>query len=285
MYSIIDGKKISSEIKETIRSEVGLFNKKYGKDVTLAVVLVGNNPASLVYVKNKTKMAEYCGIKFLCHHLPEESSENQVIEVVKFLAESENVDGIFVQLPLPNHLDTDKIISHIPPEKDVDGFLPTNMGKLLIGQDCNVACTPSGIIELLKGYNITLSGKHAVIIGRSNIVGKPMAMLLLQEDCTVTICHSKTENLKEHCRKADIVICAVGKPNLLTADMVKEGAVVIDVGINKTDKGLTGDVDFINVKEKASYITPVPGGVGPMTVTMLMKNTLNCAEKRINGKL
>ena len=282
MAKIIDGKIVSTQVKEDLKIKVKNFQEKCKRQITLAVILVGENPASQVYVRNKITATEFVGMKSLSFYLPENSSQAEVEEAVLNLANDSSVDGILVQLPLPKHLNENKILSYIPAEKDVDGFLPENVGNLLLGQPSTVACTPFGVMKMLKSENIDLCGKNAVVIGRSNIVGKPMAMLLLHENCTVTICHSKTKNLKEICSNAEILIAAIGKPKFVTADMVKEGAIVIDVGINRTEKGLVGDVDFENVKEKASYITPVPGGVGPMTIAMLLENTYLCACRREN---
>lgn len=280
MAKIIDGKALSQKIKDELKSKVSEFNGRFGRQICLAVVLVGDNPASQVYVRNKIKATEYVGMKSLSFVLPEDSTEEQIIETIDVLANDVNVDGILVQLPLPKGLDEDKILKRIPAEKDVDGFLPENVGKLMLGQETTVACTPFGVIKMLESEKIELCGKNAVVIGRSNIVGKPMAMLLLQKNCTVTVCHSKTENLKEICSSADILVAAIGKPAFVKADMVKTGAVVIDVGINRTERGLIGDVDYDEVKNKASYITPVPGGVGPMTIAMLLENTYLCALRR-----
>ncbi len=283
MAKIIDGKKISQEIKDNLKEKVLTFNQKHNKTISLAVILVGENPASQVYVRNKIKSAEYVGMRSLAFYMPEDSTQNDVEELVKKLANDNTVDGILVQLPLPKHLNEDKILSLIPASKDVDGFLEQNVGGLVLGKDCTVACTPFGVIQLLKHENIELSGKHAVVIGRSNIVGKPMALLLLKENCTVTVCHSKTVNLNEIVKQADIVVAAIGKPEFVKGDMIKEGAVVIDVGINRTEKGLVGDVEFASAFEKASYITPVPGGVGPMTIAMLLENTYLCAVREQNN--
>lgn len=280
MAKIIDGKALSQKIKDELKFKVSEFNGRFGRRICLAVVLVGDNPASQVYVRNKIKATEYVGMKSLSFVLPEDSTEEQVIETIDALANDVNVDGILVQLPLPKGLDEDKILKRIPAEKDVDGFLPENVGKLMLGQETTVACTPFGVIKMLESEKIELCGKNAVVIGRSNIVGKPMAMLLLQKNCTVTVCHSKTENLKEICSSADILVAAIGKPAFVKADMVKTGAVVIDVGINRAEHGLIGDVDYDEVKNKASYITPVPGGVGPMTIAMLLENTYLCALRR-----
>ena len=280
MATIIDGKALSLKVKNDLKIKVEKFNKENDRQITLAVILVGENPASQVYVKNKITACEYVGIKSLAFYMPESSTEEQVIECVQNLANDKSVDGILVQLPLPKHIDEDKILNFIPTDKDVDGFKAENIGKLSMGFPCTVACTPFGVIKMLKEYGVELKGKNAVVLGRSNIVGKPASMLLLNENCTVTICHSKTQNLKEKCLQADVIVAAIGKPKFVTADMVKEGAVVIDVGINRTENGLVGDVDFEAVKEKASMITPVPGGVGPMTIAMLMENTYNSAIRR-----
>lgn len=279
MYKLIDGKKISLKVKDELKEEVAKYKAQYG-DISLAVVLVGENPASKVYVNNKIKGCEYVGIKSLSYYLPENSSFEEVKSLIDTLSKDDSVTGILVQLPLPQHLNEREVLSLIPASKDVDGFCSENVGNLLLGEDCTVACTPYGIIRLLKEENIELSGKNAVIIGRSNIVGKPMAMLLLKENCTVTVCHSKTQNLKKICKQADILVVAIGKANFVTKNMVKKGAVVIDVGINRTENGLKGDVDFNNVKKVTSYITPVPGGVGPMTISMLLKNTYNLAIRK-----
>ena len=281
MSVIIDGKAIAQSVKDNLKVKVEAFEKEYGRKITLAVVLVGENPASQVYVKNKIKATEYVGMKSLSFHLPETASEEEVSALIKSLADDNTVDGILVQLPLPKHLDENKILALIPAGKDVDGFLAENVGNLMLGLPTTVACTPFGVLQMLKYQGVELSGKNAVVIGRSNIVGKPMAMLLLKENCTVTICHSKTQNLKEVCKNADILVAAIGRPKFVTADMVKEGAVVIDVGINRTENGLVGDVDFEAVKDIASAISPVPGGVGPMTIAMLLENTYLCAKRRV----
>lgn len=282
MSKIIDGKLIAQNVKDNLKVKVAEFEKEYGRKITLAVVLVGENPASQVYVKNKIRATEYVGMKSLSFNLPENSTENEVSELIKSLSSDNSVDGILVQLPLPKHLDENKILALIPAEKDVDGFLAENVGNLMLGLPTTVACTPFGVLQMLKSENIDLVGKNAVVIGRSNIVGKPMAMLLLKENCTVTICHSKTQNLKEICKTADVLVAAIGRPKFVTADMVKEGAVVIDVGINRTENGLVGDVDFDAVKDIVGYISPVPGGVGPMTIAMLLENTYICAKRREN---
>ncbi len=280
MTRIIDGKVIAQQVKDELKVKVSEFEKRNGRKITLAVILVGENPASQVYVKNKILATEYVGMRSLAYYLPTDTSENEIKETIESLVNDDTVDGILVQLPLPKHLDENKILSLIPASKDVDGFLAENVGNLVLGRDTTVACTPFGVLKMLKYENIELTGKSAVIIGRSNIVGKPMALLLLQENCTVTICHSKTKNLKDVCLNADIIIAAIGKPKFVTEDMVKPGAIVIDVGINRTENGLVGDVDFENVKDKTSFISPVPGGVGPMTIAMLLENTYLCALKK-----
>lgn len=271
MTTIIDGKKISTDIKNELKEKVAVLKEK-GTDITLCVIQVGNDPASTVYVGNKKKACEYIGIKSLSYELPEETTEEDLIKLIQELNNRPDINGILVQLPLPKHINEDKIIETISPDKDVDGFHPVNVGRLSIGQKGFVSCTPAGIVELLKRYNIPIEGKECVIVGRSNIVGKPMAMLMLRENATVTVCHSKTKNLPEITRRADILIVAMGKPRYITKEYVKEGAVVIDVGIHRIDNKLCGDVDFDDVADTASAITPVPGGVGPMTIAMLMNN-------------
>lgn len=279
MAKIIDGKNISQEIKDELKERVAALKEK-GVEVTLAVIQVGSNPASTVYVGNKKKACAYVGIKSLAYELPEETTEAELLELVEKLNKDDLVNGILVQLPLPKHIDEDKVIKTISPEKDVDGFHPESVGKLSIGQKGFVSCTPAGIIQLLKRSDIEIDGKECVIIGRSNIVGKPMAMLLLRENGTVTITHSHTKDLKEVTRRADILIVAIGRTKFVTADYVKEGAVVIDVGMDRDENGkLCGDVDFADVEPKAGAITPVPGGVGPMTIAMLMHNCVSSVEK------
>lgn len=279
---LIDGKNYSKNFKENLKSKFSAIKEKYGYTAGLAVVIVGNNPASEIYVRNKIKASEELGINSIEIKLEESVSQEVLESEVKKLVEREDVNGILVQLPLPKHLNGESVLKLIPPEKDVDGFSAYNMGKLVLGQDTYPSCTPAGIIELLKGYNVKLEGKHAVVIGRSNIVGKPVAAMLLKENCTVTICHSKTENLKEITRLADVLVVAIGQANFVTADMVKDGVVVIDVGMNRVDGKLYGDVDFESVSKKCSLITPVPGGVGPMTITMLMNNTYKSFIKSKN---
>ena len=282
MAVLLDGKALSAEIKENLKDKVAEFEKEYGRKIALAVILVGENPASCVYVKNKIKAAEFVGIKSLSFTLPETAAESEVEDLVKTLSADNSVDGILVQLPLPKHLNEEKILSMIPAEKDVDGFTAENVGNTTLFKDGINSCTPAGIMYMLKSTGVPLSGKHAVIIGRSNIVGKPVALMLLRENCTVTICHSKTADLKAVAKQADILVVAIGRAKFVTADMVKDGAIVIDVGINRTENGLCGDVDFDSVKDKASFITPVPGGVGPMTIAMLMSNAYKCAYRREN---
>lgn len=277
---IIDGKAVSITVKDEVKIKAENFERAHGRKICLAVVMIGEDPASAVYVRNKIKAAEYVGIKSLSFKLDANVSQSDAEEIVKTLAVNDEVDGILVQLPLPKRLNEDKILSLIPAEKDVDGFTSVNVGNLALGKKAVVSCTPKGVMTLLKSENINLTGKNAVIVGRSNIVGKPMAFLLLKENCTVTVCHSKTVGLKEICKNADILVAAIGKPRFIGADMVKDGAVVIDVGINRTENGLVGDVDFENVKNKTSYITPVPGGVGPMTIASLMENVYECAVLR-----
>lgn len=279
MAKIIDGKKISQEIKDELKERVAALKEK-GVEVTLAVIQVGSNPASTVYVGNKKKACAYVGIKSLAYELPEETTEAELLELVEKLNKDDSVNGILVQLPLPKHIDEDKVIKTISPEKDVDGFHPESVGKLSIGQKGYVSCTPAGIIQLLKRSDIEIDGKECVIIGRSNIVGKPMAMLLLRENGTVTITHSHTKDLKEVTRRADILIVAIGRTKFVTADYIKEGAVVIDVGMDRDENGkLCGDVDFADVEPKAGAITPVPGGVGPMTIAILMHNCVSSVEE------
>ena len=275
MYQIIDGKRISQEIKDELKEKVAAM-KAEGVERCLAVIQVGSDPASSVYVNNKKKACEYIGIKSLSYQLPEETTQEELLELIGSLNAREDVNGILVQLPVPEHIDEDKVLLAISPRKDVDGFHPVNVGNLSIGRPGYVSCTPAGVIQLLKRSGIEIAGKECVVLGRSNIVGKPMAMLLLRENGTVTVCHSRTKNLKEITRRADILVVAVGKPRLVDASYVKEGAVVIDVGIHRNENNkLCGDVDFDSVAPHVSAITPVPGGVGPMTIAMLMNN---CVE-------
>ena len=281
MTKLINGKEISEYIKDSVKTEVETL-KSQGVSVGLAVIIVGENPASKVYVANKEKACEAIGIKSYKYALPESTTNEELLNLIDELNQNKDVDGILCQLPLPRHLDEKIIIDRISPEKDVDAFHPQNVGKIMIGDFDFLPCTPAGVIEMLKYEDIEMSGKNCVVIGRSNIVGKPMSMLLLHNNATVTICHSKTKNLKEICAQADILVVAIGRAKFVTADMVKEGAVVIDVGMNRDENGkLCGDVDFENIKDKTSFITPVPGGVGPMTIAMLMKNTLTAAKNKI----
>ncbi|KEA45509.1 bifunctional methylenetetrahydrofolate dehydrogenase/methenyltetrahydrofolate cyclohydrolase FolD [Campylobacter mucosalis] len=277
---IMDGKNLSAKVKAQIASDVAEL-KNSGVEPGLAVILVGEDKASKTYVSSKEKACMAAGIKSIMHRLSENTSENELLALINILNLDDSVDGILVQLPLPKHIDTNKILKAIRPEKDVDGFHAVNVGNLVSGLDSFVPCTPLGIMVMLKEYGIDLNGINAVVIGRSNIVGKPISSLLLNANATVTITHSKTKNLKEICASADLLVAAIGKPNFVTADMVKNGAIVIDVGINRLDDGrLVGDVDFNSVAPKCEFITPVPGGVGPMTIAMLLSNTLKSAKQR-----
>ncbi|MDO4188999.1 MAG: bifunctional methylenetetrahydrofolate dehydrogenase/methenyltetrahydrofolate cyclohydrolase FolD [Lachnospiraceae bacterium] len=272
---IIDGKKISQEIKDELKAKVEMMKANGDKIPCLAVIQVGNDPASSVYVGNKKKACEYIGIGSKSYELPEETSQDELLSLIDALNNDDEITGILVQLPVPKHIDEDTIIRRISPNKDVDGFHPMSVGALLIGEDGFLSCTPAGVIQLLKRSGVEIAGKECVVIGRSNIVGKPMSVLLLRENGTVTICHSRTKNLKEVCKRADILVVAIGKPKMITSEYVKEGACVIDVGIHRMENGkLCGDVDFEDVAEHCSFITPVPGGVGPMTIAMLMNNCL-----------
>lgn len=278
---IIDGKQLSQSLKDEMKTEVAELAARYGRKPCLDVIIVGNNPASRSYVTGKIKATAYCGFDGELIELPEDVTEQELLRVIDERNRCEAVDGILVQLPLPRHIDEDKVIAAIAPEKDVDGFHPTNVAKLWLNQDCILPCTPKGVIVMLERAGIELAGKKAVVVGRSNIVGKPVAKLLLDKNCTVTIAHSRTQNLAAVCREADILVAAVGKAKMITADMVKPGAAVIDVGINRTEDGhLVGDVDYEQVLPLAGAITPVPGGVGPMTITMLMRNTIDCFLNR-----
>ncbi len=282
MYKIIDGKAHSAAIRQEIKLKCEEFKAQTGREIGLAVVLVGNNPASQVYVRNKIKGCEEVGIKSFAYYLPEEAKQSEVEELIKDLVENDAVNGILVQLPLPSHIDSAKVLKLIPKSKDVDGFCEENIGSLCMKEECLVACTPNGVMKMLEREGISVKGKNAVVVGRSNIVGKPMAMLLLNADATVTVCHSKTSDLAKICSSADILVAAIGRAKFVKADMVRQGAVVIDVGMNRDENGkLCGDVDFENVKEKCSFITPVPGGVGPMTITMLLYNTLIAAQRSL----
>ncbi|BBF42090.1 methylenetetrahydrofolate dehydrogenase (NADP+) [Lachnospiraceae bacterium KM106-2] len=277
MDKIINGKKISQDIKDELKDKVAQL-KEQGTEITLAVVQVGNDPASTVYVGNKKKACAYIGINSLSYELDENTSEEELLDLVKKLNEDKKVNGILVQLPLPKHINEDKVIKTISPAKDVDGFHPQSVGSLVIGEEGFVSCTPSGIIQLLKRSNVEIEGKSCVVIGRSNIVGKPMAILLLRENGTVTVAHSRTKDLKEVASRADILVVAIGKPKFINKEYVKDGAVVIDVGIHRDENNkLCGDVDYDDVIDKVSAITPVPGGVGPMTIAMLMHNCVEAA--------
>ena len=281
---ILDGKQLSQELKDEMRQEVDALAKEYGRRPCLMVVIVGNNPASQSYVRGKIKATEYVGFDGSLVSLPEDVTEDALIAEIERLNQNELVDGILVQLPLPKHISEDRVIASISPEKDVDGFHATNVARLWLNQPCIVPCTPKGVIVMLDRAGIEITGKNAVVVGRSNIVGKPVAKLLLDRNATVTIAHSRTKNLKEVCRQADILVAAVGRPQMLTADYIKPGAAVIDVGINRLEDGrLVGDVDFEGAKAIAGAITPVPGGVGPMTITMLMRNTIECFLRRMNN--
>lgn len=276
---LLDGKKLSLKIKDELKLKTKEYVDIYNITPKLVIIMVGNNPASQIYVRNKIKSATYCGINAELIKLEENITNEELIDVVEKLNIDNSVHGIIVQLPLPKHMNEAMIINTVKAEKDVDGFGIINKGKLFSGIKCLVSATPSGIMKLFEEYNIDLTGKNAVVIGRSNIVGKPMSMLLLNANATVTITHSKTKNLSEITKNADIIVAAVGKANFVTSDMVKEGAIIIDVGINRIDDKIYGDVDFENVKEKASYITPVPGGVGPLTIVSLLENTLKAYEE------
>ena len=285
MGTIIDGKALSAVVKDEVRDAVPVLEKKYGRKPCLCVIIVGEDPASQVYVRNKVKAAAYTGMDSKLIELPVSTREDALLRKIAELNEDAAVDGILVQLPLPKQIDEEKIIDAIAPEKDVDGFHPSNVAGLWLGKKCTVPCTPAGIMRLIDSTGIELKGKSAVVVGRSNIVGKPVAKLLLDRHATVTIAHSRTADLGAVTRGADVLVSAVGKAGLIKRDMIKPGAVVIDVGMNRDAKGkLCGDVDFEGCKDKASWITPVPGGVGPMTIAMLMKNSLLCFEQRENNK-
>ena len=279
---IMDGKLLSEQLMNTQKERVEALRQR-GKAVTLSVVLVGEDPASQTYVRNKQRACEALGVQGSTLRLPADISQKELERQLDALCADDGIDGVLLQLPLPKGLDENSALKHITPEKDVDGFHIANQGALLSSQDGVVACTPKGVIHMLKAYHVPLSGKHAVVVGRSTIVGKPAALLLLNENCTVTVCHSRTEDLAAYTRQADVLVAAVGKAKMITADMVKEGAAVVDVGINRVDGKLCGDVDFDAVKEKAGYISPVPGGVGKMTVAMLMDNVIAAAEKRMKA--
>ena len=278
MANLIDGKTMAAEIRAGLRARTAALAER-GRRPGLAVILVGNDPASEIYVRNKGRACDDTGIRSETLRMPEETTQEQLEGEIRRLNADPAIHGILVQLPLPRHLDETRALMAIAPEKDVDGFHPVNAGKLLAGQDTVLPCTPRGALHMLKSTGVPLSGREAVVVGRSNIVGKPMALLLLRENCTVTLCHSRTADLAEHTRRADILVAAVGKPGLITGDMVKPGAVVIDVGINRVDGKVVGDCDFASVSEKAGWLTPVPGGCGPMTIAMLMANTVEAAER------
>jgi len=279
MAQIIDGKALAQKIRMDLKEEVENLKNK-GINPKLAVIMVGNNPASKVYVKNKSKACEEIGVDYEEFLMDENTTMEELLNLIDELNNRKDINGILLQSPIPNHLDINQAFNKIDYKKDVDGFHPINVGKLSIGQDCFISCTPFGVTKMLEEYNIQTQGKNVVILGRSNIVGKPLIQCMLQKNATVTVCHSKTENLKEITQNADILISAIGKAKFVTQDMVKDGAVIIDVGINRTEEGkLVGDVDFENVQEKASYITPVPGGVGPMTIAMLMTNLVKAAKE------
>lgn len=279
MAKLISGKAVSAALRTQIREETAALRENHGIHPGLAVVLVGNDPASQIYVRNKQKACEKVGFRAFEYRLNENSTQEQLLDLIRVLNKDDKVHGILVQLPLPKHIDEQTVILTIAPEKDVDAFHPMNVGRIMIGNYEFLPCTPAGVMELIDSTGVDLNGANCVVVGRSNIVGKPMAMLLLHRNATVTICHSRTRNLAEVCAGADILVSAVGKPHFIRADMVKDGAVVIDVGMNHDENGkLCGDVEFAEVEPKASYITPVPGGVGPMTITMLLKNTLHAAK-------
>lgn len=279
MAQIIDGKQISQQLREGMKQEVAELIEQ-GIKPCLAVIIVGEDPASKVYVRNKERACKQLGMDSILLRLPEETSQQELLERVRTLNADPAVNGILVQLPLPKHLDEQEVLREISPEKDVDGFHALNAGRLLLGEQCTVACTPAGCLELIRSTGVNISGAEAVVVGRSNIVGKPMALLLLQQNATVTVCHSRTRNLGDITRRADILVAAVGKPRMITGDMIKPGAVVIDVGINRVDGKLVGDVDFESACEVAGWITPVPGGVGPMTITGLMRNTIDATRRQ-----
>ena len=281
---ILDGKKLSQKIKSQIKEQTKELKEKYNIVPGLAVILVGDDPASLTYVKMKEKACKEVGFYSIVHHMPESISQEEIEETIKMMNQNPNIDGILVQLPLPSHIDTTKILELIDPAKDVDGFHPYNFGRLMQGLDTFAPCTPLGVMELLKEYGIDPKGLDVCVVGASNIVGKPMAALLLNANATVDICHIYTKDLQSHTKKADMVVVGVGKPNLIRADMVKEGVILIDIGINRLPDGkLVGDADFEAISQKASYITPVPGGVGPMTIAMLLANTIKAARQRIGS--
>ena len=278
MAEIIDGKELAKKVRKELKKEVELLKEK-GINPKLAVIMVGNDPGSTVYVRNKSKACEKVGIEFEEFLFDEKTEEKELLDLIDKLNEDDSIHGILLQCPVPKHIDVNKAFRRISPNKDVDGFNPINVGNLTIGEDAFISCTPYGVVKMFEEYNIETEGKRAVILGRSNIVGKPMIQCMLNKNSTVTVCHSRTQNIGEVIKEADIVIAAIGKPNFVKADMVKDGAVVIDVGINRLEDGtITGDVDYENVAEKASFITPVPGGVGPMTIAMLLNNVVKAAK-------
>ncbi len=281
MAKIIDGKAVSEQIREALKKKIETLRGKYGSSPGLAVVLVGDNPASQIYIQNKRKACEYVGIRSYYHHLDIHTPQEKLLDLIHTFNQDPQIHGILVQLPLPKHISEEKILTSILPEKDIDGFHPLNVGKLVSNTPGLRPCTPAGIIELLDYYNIPIEGRHAVVVGRSNIVGKPLALMLLHRHATVTICHSRTLSLSSYTRQADILVAAIGKPQFIRGDMVKENAVVVDVGINRVDGKLVGDVDFESVATKAAAITPVPGGVGPMTIVRLLENTVQAFESLI----
>lgn len=276
---IIDGKAIAEEVKSEAASKAKQFEKLYGRKIGLAVIVAGDNAASEIYVRNKKIACERCNINAVEYKFPADVTQCEIIDAVERINGDDTIDGLLVQLPLPPHINEKEVLSRVSPLKDVDGFHAVNAGNLILGGDCLAACTPSGIIRLIKSTGISIAGKHAVVVGRSNIVGKPAALMLLSENATVTMCHSKTENLSRYTSEADILVVAVGRKQFVTGDMVKKGAVVIDVGMNRDNGKLYGDVEFESAAEKAAFITPVPGGVGPMTVAMLMSNTVKAAYR------
>lgn len=273
----IDGKLLAAKLREEVKVDAEKFEREYGRKIGLAVILAGENPASKIYVRNKIAACEETGVKSMEYYLPDSVTTEELVELVETLNADENVDGLLVQLPLPAGVNEKAVLGAVAPGKDVDGFHAVNAGNLMLGNPCLAACTPSGVMELIKSTGTNIAGKHAVVVGRSNIVGKPVALMLLSENATVTLCHSRTQNLADYTRSADILVVAVGKKEFITGDMIKPGAVVIDVGMNREDKKLYGDVEYATVAEKAAFITPVPGGVGPMTITMLLKNTVKAA--------
>lgn len=273
----IDGKLLAAKLREEVKVDAEKFEREYGRKIGLAVILAGENPASKIYVRNKIAACEETGVKSMEYYLPDSVTTEELVELVETLNADENVDGLLVQLPLPAGVNEKAVLGAVAPGKDVDGFHAVNAGNLMLGNPCLTACTPSGIMELIKSTGTNIAGKHAVVVGRSNIVGKPVALMLLSENATVTVCHSRTQNLADYTRSADILVVAVGKKEFITGDMIKPGAVVIDVGMNREDKKLYGDVEYATAAEKAAFITPVPGGVGPMTITMLLKNTVKAA--------